>query len=81
LFNFSNINISMLIRPVRKRYTIQVSFRIFINENIILKLFVRAMDDTAWCVFFLLNPLEIFLGLLSVVQTRVVLLHVSIGNE
>jgi len=39
------------------------------------------MDDTAWCVFFLLNPLEIFLGLLPVIQTRVVVLHVSLGNE
>jgi len=47
-----------------------VSFKIFVNEN--NPEILCAMDDTAWCVFFLLNPLEIFLGLLSVVQTRVV---------
>jgi hypothetical protein len=39
------------------------------------------MGDTAWYVFFLVNPLEIFLGVLSLVQTRVVVLRVSLGNE
>jgi len=70
----------MLVKLVRKRYTIQASLKIFINENMILKLFVLGM--TPHGLFFgLLNPLEIFLGLLPVIQTRVVVLHLSLGNE
>jgi hypothetical protein len=52
LFNYVN-NISMLIWLVRNRYTIQVPFKTFRNENIVLNLFILYYGWHSTCFFFL----------------------------